>query len=624
MLSLEKRYLEPLLPPAAGLDVVDLGCGTGRWLEILKAGDPRNLLGIDPSIEMLRQARRKLKGAATLLCTDGGAAPLAPGSADLVLGNFVLSYVADAAAFLCNARTALRGNGTIFITDVHPKTNAALHWRRGVRDEDGFQEIQTFERSIDSVIDLCENAGLQVCARLEPCFGEAEWELFAAAEKVNYFDQAEGYPAIYILQCRRAPAVRGGISQTVVGDTISAIHNASLAIGPRERIIGTLRISDSRIETLGAESHRHASFSCVDASVDHEGFLLLPGLVNAHDHLEFALFPRLGKGNYANCVDWAEDIHRVEAAVIASHRQVPKEARLWWGGIRNLLCGATTVSHHNPYEPNVFEEGFAVRVVREYGWAHSLSIDAGAAAKKMQTPHGQPFLIHLAEGIDARSEREISELDRSGALDKQTVAIHGLALNKKGRELLRASGAGLVWCPSSNIFLFGRTLPSRDIESLPHVALGSDSSLTAEGDLLDEVRFAYSVSELSVGKLYGFVTRQAAELLMLREGQGTLRVGGVADVVAVRDRGQSPAQILPTLSYRDIELVLIGGRVRLASDELLHRLPESAQEGLQPLLLEDTVRWIRAPLDRLFEETLPHLPDGTFLGGKRVSIGIHH
>jgi len=167
-------------------------------------------------------------------------------------------------------------------------------------------------------------------------------------------------------------------------------------------------------------------------------------------------------------------------------------------------------------------------------------------------------------------------------------------------------------------------LPSRDIESLPHVALGSDSSLTAEGDLLDEVRFAYSVSELSVGKLYGFVTRQAAELLMLREGQGTLRVGGVADVIAVRDGGQSPAQILPTLSYRDIELVLIGGRVRLASDELLHRLPESAQEGLQPLLLEDTVRWIRAPLDRLFEETLPHLPDGTFLGGKRVSIGIHH
>ena len=278
MLSLEKRYLEPLLPLAAGLDVVDLGCGTGRWLEILKAGDPRNLLGIDPSIEMLRQAKRKLKGAATLLCTDGGAAPLAPGSADLVLGNFVLSYVADAAAFLRNARTALRGNGTIFITDVHPKTSAALHWRRGVRDEDGFQEIQTFERSIDSIIDLCENAGLQVCARLEPCFGEAERELFAAAGKVNYFERAEGYPAIYILQCRRAPAVRGGISQTIVGDTISAIHNASLAIGPRERIIGTLRISDSRIETLGAESHRHASFSCVDASVDLEGFLLLPGL----------------------------------------------------------------------------------------------------------------------------------------------------------------------------------------------------------------------------------------------------------------------------------------------------------------------------------------------------------
>jgi hypothetical protein len=30
MLSLEQRILATLLPPVAGLDVVDLGCGTGR------------------------------------------------------------------------------------------------------------------------------------------------------------------------------------------------------------------------------------------------------------------------------------------------------------------------------------------------------------------------------------------------------------------------------------------------------------------------------------------------------------------------------------------------------------------------------------------------------------------
>jgi cytosine/adenosine deaminase-related metal-dependent hydrolase len=272
----------------------------------------------------------------------------------------------------------------------------------------------------------------------------------------------------------------------------------------------------------------------------------------------------------------------------------------------------------------VFEGDFAVRVVREYGWAHSLTMDAAAAEKKRRTPAGQPFLIHLAEGIDEGSERELRELHGAGALDKDTVLIHGLGLSIQERELLRAAGAGLIWCPSSNVFLFGRTLTTQDIESLPHVALGSDSALTAEGDLLDEVRFALGVTQLPVETLYSFVTRQAARLLRLHEGQGTLRAGGVADIVAVRDRGHRPADTLATLSHREIELVLIGGRVHLASGEMLQRLPRNTRKGLQPLAVEDTVRWVRAPLERLFRETAPHLPEGIFLGGKRVSFGIHH
>src|SRR5271165_4740131 len=82
MLALERRYLEPLLPRVAGLDVVDLGCGTGRWLENLKEGEPRSLLGVDPSREMLRQATKKLGSAARFVRADGGAAPLAEASAD--------------------------------------------------------------------------------------------------------------------------------------------------------------------------------------------------------------------------------------------------------------------------------------------------------------------------------------------------------------------------------------------------------------------------------------------------------------------------------------------------------------------------------------------------------------
>jgi len=624
ILSLERRFLEPLLPHVRGLDVVDLGCGTGRWLEILKATAPRSLLGIDSSREMLWQAKRKLKNAARLLRADGAATPLAPVSADLVLCNIMLSYVENPAALLCNVRIALRENGSFFLTDVHPGTSAALQWRRGIHAKAGFQEIRTTPRSMDSIIAFCEGAGLQLCARLEPCFGEPEREIFAAAGKLNYFERALGHPAIYILQFRPLPKMHARVSQNLDEDAINSIRNARLAIGPQECLQGTLTISNARIETLGTEADCDFSAEPANSIVDLNGYLLLPGLVNAHDHLEFALFPRLGNANYRNCNDWAEDIHRADAAVIAKHRQIPKDVRLWWGGIRNLTCGVTTVSHHNPYVPHVFEADFAVRVVRDYGWAHSLSMDASAAEKRRQTPPGQPFLIHLAEGIDEQTENEACELHNAGALDKETVVIHGLALNKKGLQLLRDSGAGLIWCPSSNVFLFGRTLAPRDILFLSQVALGSDSSLTAEGDLLDELRFAHGVSELPPEMLYDFTTRRAAQLLRLPEGQGTLRVGGLADLVAVRDKAQSPAGTLVNLSHRDVQLVVIGGRVHLASDEMLRRLPSNTHNGLQPLLLEDTVRWVRAPLDRLVRETAPHLPDGISLGGKRVSVAIHH
>jgi len=351
------------------------------------------------------------------------------------------------------------------------------------------------------------------------------------------------------------------------------------------------------------------------------GYLVLPGLINAHDHLEFALFPRLGRGGYKNFLEWAKDIHEVHSTEIERHRRVPKISRLWWGGIRNLLAGATTVCHHNPYEEKVFSAGFPVNVLADFAWAHSLALDSDAARKKHGTPCGRPFLIHLAEGIDDASAEEVFSLNRAGALNKDTVVIHGLGMSGEGRALLQASGASLIWCPSSNLFLFGESLGPEEIRQIRRVSLGSDSSLTADGDLLDEVRCAHEMCHMPALELYGLVTHRAAQVLDLKNGEGTLRAGGAADLIAVKDTGAIAAEVLSRLSYRDVELVLLAGQVKLASNEMRQRLPPAACEGLQPLLIEGTTRWICAPLDRLFEETTRHLGGDIFLGGKEVCLG---
>jgi hypothetical protein len=117
------------------------------------------------------------------------------------------------------------------------------------------------------------------------------------------------------------------------------------------------------------------------------------------------------------------------------------------------------------------------------------------------------------------------------------------------------------------------------------------------------------------------VTENAAQLLHLQNAEGRFRADGVADLIAVRYAGLTPAETLTTLSYREVELVLLGGRVQLVSSELKQRLPVAACEGLQALSIEGAVRWIRAPLDWLFAETAVHLRGEIVLGGKRVCRG---
>ena len=626
MLSLERRVLEPLLLPLDGLDVVDLGCGTGRWLAAFKNSGARSLTGIDSSPEMLDVAKSKLSGTANLLlagCTD---AQLPVASADLLISSFVLSYLEDAASFFEAARRILRPGGSLFLTDIHPETAATLNWRRGVRSGSEFREIRTFPRSIEALRSLAESASLHVVLFLEPRFGEEERSMFVTNGKASYFREIAHLPAIYVLQLTvpKQPATYSLWPRIQNQDhSVSRIIGAQFALGAETVFRGGMRIADSRIESLHAGTHpRFASDS--ESSLDLHGFLVLPGLINAHDHLEFALFPRLGRGGYKNFLEWAEDIHQPGSSQVADHRRVPRETRLWWGGIRNLLCGATTVCHHNPYDPAIFSGDFAVRVLKNFGWAHSISLDSEFSRKKRRTPKGRPFFIHLAEGVDQQSADEIFQLSRAGALDQDTVIIHGLGLGLQGAALLRASGAGIVCCPTSNVFLFGKTLAPAELRAFPKAAIGSDSPLTALGDLLDEVRFAREALHLASTDLYRYVTSNAANLLALRNGEGQLRVGAVADLIAIRDRGESPAEALSSLSYKDIELVLLAGRVQLASSEMMSRLFPGARDGLQCLYIENTPRWLRAPTNQLFSDAATHLGCEMFLGGKRVRLACEN
>lgn len=103
-------------------DTVDLGVGTGNSLHdlnrVLALG---KCTGFDLSAGMLERSRAKLNGDVQLVCADAldAADHLQPGSTDLVLCHFLLSFV-DAQQLLQVAHRLLRPGGVLsLMTSTH-------------------------------------------------------------------------------------------------------------------------------------------------------------------------------------------------------------------------------------------------------------------------------------------------------------------------------------------------------------------------------------------------------------------------------------------------------------------------------------------------------------------------
>lgn len=602
VVALQRRMLRAILPDAHRKTVVDLGCGTGEVLSLWREQSPVRLIGIDVSPEMLQRAAGS---AHSLIAADCCALPLADGTADLISCCLTLGYLPDLESFVTEVARIISSRGRVLISDLHPESAVRFGWRRGFTNRGETVNIKAHAYPISDVVRAFGYHGFQSELLLEVPFDNPELAVFAAAGRSQQFERFRDYPALYFLQLQRsdAPSAAGG---PIV------LSGARFALGATEAARGDLTITQRAISQVGIRSGDEI------ASLDLSGYLLLPGMINAHDHLEFALFPRLGRGRYQNSREWAEDIYRPEESPIREQLRVPKWVRLWWGGIRNLLCGVTTVCHHDPYEQEVFTEDFPVRVVQDVAWAHSLAFDAEVAAKSRESGFDVPFVIHAAEGIDHESSREVDRLFELGILNERSVIVHGNGLDADGLELLTKCGAALVWCPSSNVFLFAQTRSPDEIASLALTALGSDSPLTATGDLLDEVRFAGTLGASSE-MLFQLVTRAANRLLRLKQGEGRICPGAVADLIAVRDRGASPADTVSGLSYRDIELVIKSGRVHLVSDAVKAGLPKAFSVGLELLRVDGVRRWVRAPIRELLELSREALGPETTMCGRSLA-----
>lgn len=113
--------LRVLLPPVAGRDVVDLGCGFGQLSRWIAAEGAASVLGIDLSEKMLERARSETTSrAVTYERADLETLKLAPASADLIVSSMAFHYVEDFARLTRMLFGVLRHGGELVFSVEHP------------------------------------------------------------------------------------------------------------------------------------------------------------------------------------------------------------------------------------------------------------------------------------------------------------------------------------------------------------------------------------------------------------------------------------------------------------------------------------------------------------------------
>jgi demethylmenaquinone methyltransferase/2-methoxy-6-polyprenyl-1,4-benzoquinol methylase len=102
---------------APGMQLVDVAVGTGLLANeaVRLVGDPGAVIGIDPSGEMLREARRKL--SISLIQGRAEHLPLADGCADFLTMGYALRHVEHLSAAFAEFARVLRPGGTLLILE---------------------------------------------------------------------------------------------------------------------------------------------------------------------------------------------------------------------------------------------------------------------------------------------------------------------------------------------------------------------------------------------------------------------------------------------------------------------------------------------------------------------------
>src|SRR5580700_7581445 len=175
LLAREERYVVPLLPSLRNCCVLDLACGTGRWLT--------------------RLSGRVVQGDCLRL-------PFQSSIFDFSICSFALGHFQDLRSAAAEFSRVMKPDADLFVTELHPEAYAR-GWRTGFRDEQSAVQLHTLPHSVEDIFSAFNSAGCGCITHVGLCLGEPERLIFADAGRQHLFQAACRVPAVLFCHFKR-------------------------------------------------------------------------------------------------------------------------------------------------------------------------------------------------------------------------------------------------------------------------------------------------------------------------------------------------------------------------------------------------------------------------------------
>ncbi|MBP6628069.1 MAG: amidohydrolase family protein [Kofleriaceae bacterium] len=419
---------------------------------------------------------------------------------------------------------------------------------------------------------------------------------------------ADAAPGGMVMQCPRTvpPATSGACDVTAGSGSAVVVRGDVLADGT-VYADGEVVYDGDAIVCVGCDCSASAGYAgatqldCADAAIS-------PGLINAHDHLNYNNRSPLastapGGERFEHRHDWRGGV----PTPTNQHGTSPTSDGMRWNELRQLMAGTTSMAASTaatglvrnldeleaaersrgfaPVTYEVFTLGDSGETFRpNCGWNYQYS-----EYEMAQLPG---VVTHTAEGIDDYAHEEFRCQSRStdGGRDfvRPNVAhIHGVGLTTADYFNMARDRSPLVWSPRSNVSLYGNTADAAVLARLGGViALGTDWTYSGSASIVRELACVAELNRAAYGEAFSaedmwkMATKNGAIATGTDDLIGTLAAGKLADLVVFRATPGAYHQAVIDATTDDVALVLKAGQAMFGEADLIAAL---ADTGCDPV-----------------------------------------